>query len=236
GEERAGSCVGVRVSGGAVHAGGGVDGDVPAEGAGAAGPPGNLRGAAAGDFLGAAADEVDVRGIAGGAGGAGGAVFSDGAGGGHALPESRGCADVCGGRVVRGAHYSGGGVHAGTFGAGAELDSSGGLRGDGVGGDGSGSGDPLAGGAVCVAVGTAGGDRDLRGICDGGGVHGAVVGAAVYVAGSCGDFVCAGAGDCGDYVVHRAAGKVERAGVVGSGDGGGGDFDCGVAGAGGGAG
>src|SRR5208283_4042355 len=119
GEERAGSCVGVRVSGGAVHAGGGVDGDVPAEGAGAAG-----------DFLGAAADEVDVRGIAGGAGGAGGAVFSDGAGGGHALPESRGCADVCGGGVVRGAHYSGGGIHEGTFGAGAELDSSGGVRGE----------------------------------------------------------------------------------------------------------
>ena len=102
--------------------------------------------------------------------------------------------------------------------------------------DGSRRGNSLAGGAVCVAVGLAAGDWDLRGVCHGGGVHSAIVGAAVYVAGACGDLVCAGAGVCGDYVVPRAAGKVERAGLVGSGNGGGGDCDRGIAGAGGSAG
>src|SRR5262252_3303041 len=52
---------------------------------------------------------------------------------------------------------------------------------------------PLAG-AVFGKLWALGGDRGLRRVCDGGSVHGAVVGAAVHVAGTCSNFVCARAG------------------------------------------
>ncbi len=154
--------------------------------------------AAAGSVLGKAADAVDLwRGVCG----AGGIVLFDRAGGGIAVPESRGCADVCGGDFLWRAHHSGRGVYAGQVGVGAERDTGGGMRVDGVGADGCGSGDSLAAGAFCVAMGIAGGDCGVRGVSDGGGVYGAALGAAIYFGEPCGDLVCAGAGVCGDYVV-----------------------------------
>jgi len=158
--------------------------------------------AAAGGVLGTEADELD---LCGGVCVVDWIVFSDGAGGGIAVSESRGCADVCGIGILRGTHYFGWGIYGGAFGFGAERDSGGGVRVDGVAAGGGGVFDWLAAGAVCVELGADGGDCDMRSVCDGGGVHGAVVGAAIYDFGACGDFICAGAGVRGDYVVCVAA-------------------------------
>jgi len=167
---------------------------------------GRERGAgagAAGGVLGTKADGMDV---CGGWSGAGGAVFFDGASDGVAGFELWGCADGCGRGIVCGAHYFGGRLHPGTFGIGAEFDPSGGMCGDGVVDDRDDRGDPLASGAICVdGLAFAAGGAGVRGVCDGGGVYGAVVGAAAYDGEPCGDFVCVGAGVCGDYFVSGAA-------------------------------
>src|SRR5580692_9260549 len=119
-------------------------------------------------------------------------------------------------------------MYAGAFGVGTQPDSGCGLRGDGLGDDRNGRRDPLATGALRVGLGIVGGDYDLRGICYGGGVHRAVVGAAVYIGESRGDSVRAGAGVCGDYVVRGAVRAAERAWMEGRGDGCRRNSNCGV--------
>ncbi len=74
------------------------------------------------------------------------------------------------------------------------------------------------------------GHRDLRGVRDGGGVHRAVVGAAIYFAGACRDSFCVGARVRGDYFVSGAARAVVGARDEGRRLGGRGNRACGIAG------
>ena len=78
---------------------------------------------------------------------------------GSGAAESRRFADAGRRRFVRGAHYSGEGIHAEAFGGGVERVAGGRVRGAGLGGDGGGFGDRVASGEVCVAMGA--GERPL---------------------------------------------------------------------------
>jgi len=115
--------------------------------------------------------------------------------------ESWRCSDVYRSGILCRAHHSRRGVLARTFRFGAQPDSSRRLRRNGLALDGCCRGDSLAAHALRMELAAAARNFDLRGVCNGGRVHGATLGAAVHVSRSRRYLVCPGAGVCGHYLL-----------------------------------